>query len=235
MRKTRKLQGIKGERLPERARSFLRSVAGLANSYILDELKTFSTDDQRAVKRYAMRVLRDSSLMRDSELRAASARVIVALLPESFAAFERFLSDSSTPFWYEAHFTAFVQLDRSDLSEADQSRVLGLIETYLTLAKSQAGFAAWKAGDLLGDEWLSSETVRILEKLLFSAKYVAGRAGALHGIKHAITRASPSGRNRLSSLIRKVAAEDRSSTIRRSAELALEGVGCHRCRLKAKS
>jgi len=152
---------------------------------------------------------------------------VVALLPQTFDLFEGLLSDCSSPLWYEAQFTAFSALDRGDLSQRDQNRVLALIERYLMNVKSGSGYAAWKAGDLLGDEWNTTETVQILEKLLFSAKSVAGRKAALHGIEHAIRKALPSERERLFSLIRKLASIDRSAEVREDASLALKGVGCH--------
>jgi hypothetical protein len=174
----------------------------------------------------ALRVLRDKNLKRNETLRNGAVRLIVALLPKTFSSFEKLLSDFSSPLWYEVQFTAFCSLDRDDLSDADQRRVLNLVEHYLMKVKSRAGYAAWKAGDLFGDEWNAPETVQILERLLFSAKHVAGRKSAIHGLEHAINKATPSERNRLFSLILKATSADPSTEVRENARLALEGVGC---------
>ena len=145
--------------------------------------------------------------------------MIVALLPETFPNVEEVLSDSLSPLWYDVHFIVFNSLERSNLSEADQKRVLTLVEKYLVNAKSEAGFAAWKAGDMLGDEWYAADTVEIPTRVVRSARYVASRNGALHGIQHAMNEATPSEKERLLALVRKVASEDASSEVSRICNL----------------
>ena len=200
----------------------------MSSSFIVDDLKKQPDDKQNAMGRHALRVLCDKRLKRDEDLRNGAVRLIVALLPKTFPAVEKLLSDFTSPLWYEVQFTAFSALDRDDLSRNDQGRVLLLIENYLMRVKSESGYAAWKAGDLLGDEWNTHETVQILERLLFSAKYVVGRKAALHGLQHAIGKAVPRERESLFSLIRRAASADPSAEIRKDANLTLEGVGCHR-------
>ncbi len=177
--------------------------------------------------RQAMRVLGDKNLKRNETLRNGAARLIVALLPKTFPTLEKLLADFSSPLWYEVQFTAFCSLDRGDLSKSDQRRVLELVEHYLMNVNSAAGRAAWKAGDLLGDEWNAPETVQILERLLFAAKYVPGRKSAIHGLQHAITKAAASERDRIFSLIQKASSVDPSADVRDKATFTLKGVGCH--------
>lgn len=98
-----------------------------------------------------MRVLKNFEL-KDEKLRAGAVRLIVALLPKTFAALESLLRDCSSPLWYEVHFTIFCALERDNFAPADQARVKQLIREYLLNIRSGSGFAAWKAGDLLGDE-----------------------------------------------------------------------------------
>jgi hypothetical protein len=191
-------------------------------------LQSCIQDSGLCLKKCAVRVLGDPRLRRDEKLRSGAVRLIVALLPTTFPLFEKMLSDSSRPLWYEVHFTAFAALDRGDMSEADQKHVLALTEQYLVNAKSEAGFAAWKAGDLLGDEWHSPETVDILERLLSSARYVGGRLAALHGIQHAMNKATPSEKDRLLSLVRKVASDDPSAEVRGHATYTLTDGGCYK-------
>src|SRR5581483_3102931 len=214
-------------RVPERALTFFKNISVLASSYILRNLNLLSRDEQTAMQRHAKRVLRYKPLTENEALRNGAVRLIVALLPKTFPALEELLSDSSSPLWYEIHFTAFSALDRDDLTARDQRRVLTLIENYLLNAKSGSGYAAWKAGDLLGDEWNTRETVQVLKELLFSARHVAGRRAALHGMEHAIKKATPLERQSLFSLIRNVASTDASAEIRKDAKMVLKGVGCH--------
>lgn len=218
----------KNNSLPEWAIEFLNENSQYASSSILGELKKLDQGHQAMIEKCAVRVLADRRLRRDEKLRTGAVRLIVALLPKTFSVLEKLLSDFSMPLWYEVHFTTFSSLDRSDLNEVDQKRVLTLVEEYLVNAKSEAGFAAWKAGDILGDEWYAPETVKILERLLSSARYVAGRNAALHGIQHAMTEVPSSEKERLLSLVRQVASDDPSAAVRDYATYALTGGGCYK-------
>jgi hypothetical protein len=207
--------------------AFVQHISKVASPYIVETFGQLSRETRSEVERFALQVLRSKHLKKNEALRNGAARLVVALLPKTFATLQELLSDQSSPLWYEVHFIIFSALDREDLSTKDQKRALGLVRKYLIDVSSSAGYAAWKAGDLLGDEWRDSETVGMLEELLFSAKHAAGRKAALHGIEHAIKKAMPADRERLFSLIRKVASADQSAELRKSASLALEGVGCH--------
>jgi hypothetical protein len=230
MKKTynRNQKSKKKNNLSEWAIGFLNQNSEYASSSILDDFKKFDHRQQAVLEKCALRVLADQRFRRNEKLRSGAVRLIVALLPHTFHAFEKLLSDFSLSFWYEVHFTAFSALDRRDLSEADQRRVLALVEKYVQNSKSEAGFAAWKAGDILGDEWFGPETVEILERLLSSARYVAGRNAALHGIQHAMSEVTPSEKKRLQSLVRKVASKDRSSEVRDYASYTLTDGGCYK-------
>jgi hypothetical protein len=187
-----------------------------------------SLREQTELEDSALRLLRDQRLKRNKEMRSAAVRLIVRLLPKTFPVFEKLLADFTSPLWYEVHFTAFCALDGQDLGEADQRRVLTLIERYLANAKSESGYVVWKAGDLLGDEWHSPETDQILERLLFSAKHAPGRLGALYGVAHAMHKTTASAGQHLLFLVRKVALEDRSAEVRRYAHRVTEGKGCYK-------
>jgi hypothetical protein len=212
----------------EWAVAFLEENFEYASSSILADFRQLDETRQAQVEQYAVRLLADKRLKQNEKLRSGAIRLIVALLPKTFPILEKILFDCSAPLWYEVHFTAFSALDRGDLSEADQNRVLTLVEQYLVNAKSEAGFAAWKAGDTLGDEWYAPETVEILETLLSSARYTAGRNAALHGIQHAMNEATPSEKERLVSLVGKVASEDPSAEVRDYATYTLTNGGCSR-------
>ncbi len=208
------------------ALEFVESVSEVASSFIKRRFRRLSVSEQANIERFALRVLRNPSLKRKEKLRNGAVRLFVALLPDTFPVMERLLLDHSSLLWYEIHFMIFAALDRQDLRRDARRRVLQIIYIYLLNVASDAGAAAWKAGDLLGDEWRDSETVRMLEKLLVSARRSAGRKAALHGIEHALNRATPSESRRLFALVQKAASEDRSAEVREKAEFALQGVGC---------
>ena len=209
-----------------KALEFMEGISQLASSCVKEELHRLPENEQREIRRFALRVLQDSALKKKEKLRNGTVRLFVALLPDTFPVLEKLLADCSSLLWYEVHFMIFAALDRDDLKPNDQRRVLQMIHRYLTDVSSGAGFAAWKAGDLLGDEWRDSQTVRMLEELLFSARHAAGRKAALHGIEHALNKATPSESQHLFALVQKAAAKDRSAEVRLNAQLALKGVGC---------
>lgn len=206
--------------------SFLEEAFEYASSSILANFRRLGQTRRGQIGRYAIRVLTDKRLKQNERLRSGSIRLIVALLPKTFPILEKILSARSSPLWYEVHFTAFSAFDRSDFSKSDQQRVLALVEQYLLNAKSEAGFAAWKAGDMLGDEWYAPDTVEILARVVRSDRYVAGRNGALHGIQHAMNEATASEKERLVALVRKVASEDPSTEVRDYATYTLTSGGC---------
>jgi len=205
---------------------FFEEVSDRDSGSIRRRLRRLPPREQARIRQLADHFVRDPALRRNEKLRNGAARTIVALLPESFSSIKELLSDSESRLWHQVHFIIFAALDRKELRKNDQIRVLKLIQSYIREAKSSAGYAAWKAGYMLGDNWLSEETVKMLEELLFSAKYPAGRKSALHGIKHALTRASPAQRTHLFSLIQRVANEDRSAAVRLAARLELRSTQC---------
>lgn len=207
--------------------AFLESLHLLATSAIQERLARLPNTDKRAVRDLAIGVLRGGGkLRRNEKLRSGAVRLIVALLPHTFEAFASVLKDTSSPLWYENHFTMFCSLCREELTPSDQGHVLGLIRTYLLTVRSDAGFAAWKAGELLGNEWRDSRSIRILGEVLRCATHVAGRKAALHGIEHALHGTSDEERKYLAGLIRASSRDDKSGILRRQAEAALRGERC---------
>lgn len=219
-------QQVNQNNIPQWAKAFLSEQCDYASSSILSEIGKLDYGQQTALGTYSTRVFANARLSHNEALRSGAVRLIVALLPRTFPVLERLLSDFSTSLWYEVHFTAFSALDRKDLSAADQERILKLIDRYLTSVKSESGFAAWKAGDMLGDEWYSPETARLLANLVQSARYVAGRKGALHGIAHAIEKAKRPEREHLLALAQTVASGDCSESVREYASWVLKNGGC---------
>jgi hypothetical protein len=216
--------------VPGRIRSrdieFFEAVSDLASSAIKNRFRRHSPRDRARIRKLADHILRDLPLRKREKVRNGAARLIVALLPTTFSSVKELLTDSRTRLWHEVHFIILAALDRKELARNDQTRVLKLLQTYIRDSKSEAGYAVWKAGYLLGDGWRSDETVRLLEELALTAKHPSGRKSALHGIKHALQQASPAQSRHLFSLIQRVAHEDPSAVVRRAARLDLHSTRC---------
>jgi hypothetical protein len=178
------------------------------------------------LQRWTHCALNDKAVMGQEAARNAVLSFIVEFLPHTFPLLERVLTTYNWPFWHEAQFIALAWLVRSERNRSEQHEVLALVEKNLMTIRSEAGMAAWKAGDMLGDEWLCPDTIKILERVVLAAPYVAGRKGAVHGIAHAIEKAGGVGTKRLLQLLRRVSVEDRSADVRSYAEYFLKHGGC---------
>jgi hypothetical protein len=106
---------------------------------------------------------------------------LIALLPSSHDAVTRMLSARSPHGIYEAHFSMFVALDREALDPLQRDGIEFLLGDYLRNVRSAAAYAAWKAGLVLGFEWHSPRTERLLVDLIAHARFPAGRLGAING------------------------------------------------------
>jgi hypothetical protein len=205
----------------------LRGLAYAGKGHVVEVLRHLLPRPRHAVEQFARRVLRDGKLMKDEDLRSGAVALVVGLLPRTFPLLRELFADKSTDFWYEAHFTTLVLLDRRDLTEGDQRRVVHLVGEYLRNIRSPADHAAWKAGDFLGDHWRDGETIAILKELVLSARYVAGREGALHGIREAVADADKEEGVELLGVARLVAVTDRSRAVRSSARFLLREIAGH--------
>jgi hypothetical protein len=208
-------------RMKSRPELFLEQSYHAASSTILSKYQQLSKRRRSEVERFVLRALKNGRLRADEVIRDGAARLVIALLPRTFDLFEEILSDQSSPYWYEIHFAMFSALDRSDLDENSQRRVISLVRDYILQIPREAGYAAWKAGDLLGDEWLDIETRKILMELALAAKYRAGRKAALHGIEEALERDPETYRDELMRVLRQVAKNDPSNMVRGYAQYAL--------------
>ncbi len=170
--------------------------------------------------------LNDRRLMRQEEWRNAVIAFIVEFLPHTFRLLGEILKNYNAPFWYEVQFTTLSWLVRSEYSASEQRKILALVENNLMNARSEAGCAAWKAGDMLGDEWFGADTVKILERTIYNARYAAGRKGAIHGMAHAIGNSSAAKQKQLFLLMHQVSLEDRSAAVRDYASYHVKGSSC---------
>jgi hypothetical protein len=148
------------------------------------------------------------------------AKVIVALLPESFPQLQDLLTPDGNGV-AEAQFSLFVFLDDAPrlLNRREQrDRVLSLVGQYLLKVRHDAARAPWMAGDLLGDHWPFEESTPVLIHAARHGRFVAGREGALHGVSHALQRVPQRLQWELVSILKSVAEKDRSVKLRRYAQ-----------------
>jgi hypothetical protein len=165
----------------------------------------------------------DPRLVTSEESRVKFAKAAVALLPDSVATITRILARSPSSRRGELQFSLFVFLsDAPELLNKNEMKPLQqLVGQYLLSVRSKTAQAAWMAGDLLGNHWSLSESLPLLLQTATSAKYAAGREGALHGLAHAIERASKREQREIVKRLRIVADTDRSPAVRSYAEQIL--------------
>ena len=157
----------------------------------------------------------------DRPIQQGASRILVALLPRTFDLIEEILSRKAPRGIHDVHFTMFAALEKSDFNCTEQSGVEYLLVNYLMMVRSSASYSAWKAGLTLGDAWYSARSEMRIVELLSSAKYSAGRLGALNGYEHILKHRKPLTEERLGPLI-DMARHDRSTRVRKMARFVLE-------------
>ena len=204
----RRLEEIVDAPLSGSFAEFRRAVQGLGET------------KKELVLRLAMLGLSERALVRDRAVRRGCVRVLAALLPTTLALVDQLLNRRSHRYDYEVHFTLFCYLDEAREMPEAAPRVLALTEQYLRDIDRETASAAWMAGDLLGDDWEIDSALPVLLDLAARAKYVAGRRGALHGLREILKKPelSRDSRKRISVLLKRLSAKDRSFTIRTIAE-----------------
>src|SRR5262245_43819822 len=136
-------------------------------------------------------------------MRVGAVKVLVALLPRSMNSLKNLLSDKRSSWSYEVHFSIFCFLDDAQemlKSLATRRKILAMAEAYLLQVRSDRASAAWMAGDMLGDHWDLQESMPVLMRATVGARFAAGRAGAQHGLRQAISRVSVGRRRTLANL-----------------------------------
>jgi hypothetical protein len=164
---------------------------------------------------------------RRESLRIDSVKLLVACLPDTLAYIKKFLEDESSTVSYERHFTLFCFLDLEVLppDRKLQSQVLRLVTKYLRKARVNTAMAAWMAGDLLGDHWPSPESIAALCNIARRARHAVARKSAVHGLAHALDRATPEERARIKAILREIVRVDPDRSVRLSCRLTLQGKG----------
>jgi hypothetical protein len=113
-------------------------------------------------------------------------KAMVALLPGSYDALKHMLFSSAPQGVFEVHFSIFSLLEPQEFNELERDGMEWLLTEYLFQVRSTKAYAAWRAGLALGDEWLSPRSEATLRRLIESAKYPAGRMGAINGYRYLV-------------------------------------------------
>ena len=192
------------------------------------QARSLGRQDLRRLVACCDRALCRADVRKHDDTRLGMLEVLVGLLPDSAEVLKRWLGRWSGGYVYEVHFSLFViigYIGENCGAESFAKEIPHLVEAYLKDVPRETGFGAWKAGDLLGDHWRLDEAVPVLIRSAQSARFVAGRAGALHGLAHALSRrpeVSPHLRT-IRRVLREVVKSDRSESIRESAQWILDG------------
>lgn len=143
------------------------------------------------VQRIAIRSWRRSRIRR-----SALVRIIVGLLPESYALLDRLLHNQSDFHDYEIHFAFFCYLHWTARHKALRdcaTDVLKLVRLYMVNARTDQAMAAWMASDMLGDHWETGPATRVLLDVAQNARRPFCRLAALDGIEKLLKRLDSHG------------------------------------------
>ena len=135
----------------------------------------------------------DKKIIKDHSSRLALVHILVNLMPESVEIIKELINRKSDKFDYEMHFSLFCFLD--DVPDLPGGlkfarEIPSIIEKYLMEIKTETAYAAFMAGDLLGEHWYVDEARPILMKIAKKARYSAGRHSAIHGLEHVLQQLS---------------------------------------------
>jgi len=164
------------------------------------------------------------SIARSKDGRVGYAKSIVALLPWSEAALTRLLATTVGEHLAHVQFALFCFLDDTlalPRARASHGKVLEALERFLKEVRSPRAHSAWMAGDLLGDHWPLHDSLPILLRIASLGRFVAGREGALHGLSHALARASKRQQWEIVNVLKQVRDGDRSKHVQKYADLLL--------------
>ncbi len=193
-------------------------------SVIRDEIDSKPSKLRGAIRARLTRFARQGHS--DREVRSGAARGLVALFSELREEVKMMLDSRDIDHWYDIHFTMFSAFEREEMPNSVQKEVEDLLADYVKQAVTESGFAAWKAADVLGDEWYTPHTADLLRDSLAKAKYVAGRSAAIHGLAHALNHGTKQLRSASLEALRQSARRDRSAVVRAKAKYVLDSGGC---------
>lgn len=160
---------------------------------------------------------------RNKRDRIAAAKLLVALLPESLGTINQSLNKRKNRWNYELHFSLFCFLDDSQylrIPAKIKKEICNLVAAYLTSVRLNTALAAWMAGHLLGQHWQGEEALSALKTAALQGRYVAGRKGALGGLKEQLAKRNDHVKAVITDLLKEIASNDRSPRLRQYATQA---------------
>jgi hypothetical protein len=176
--------------------------------------------------------LGEKAIQVDVDKRIGVIALLVDLLPRSESIIRKWLERFDNARAYEVQFSIFVCL----LPYMGSFLRMGgprLVERYLLDVPRDTARAAWMAGDLLGSDCPLRSGLSRLRRAAQSARFSAGRLGALHGLAHALIRLEKRGSPTRAILreLRYISKSDRSTSVRDKASRIVAG---DRCQTTAK-
>lgn len=178
----------------------------------------------KPVHSLALRLLRDPEFCRDRDSRVEAATELVEHLPRTANDIELLLTLTPHRLSAEVQYSVLNVLDSLPLRNADVRRLLPTVSKVLQEVDSRAASLWMKAGCLLGDGFLKAANGGTRRRILFNLARIMrtaqshhARAGALHGIEHALNHAGLRDGKRLLRVLREVALHDRAVSLRRSS------------------
>jgi hypothetical protein len=171
------------------------------------------------------RLLHDAEFCRRSGRRVEAATELVENLPRTTHDIELLLNRTEHRLSAEVQYYSVLNvLDSLPLRNADVKRLLPTVSNVLKKVNSRAASLWMKAGCLLGDGFLTAANGDTRQRILLdsasavrTAKSCHARAGALHGIEHALNHVGLRDGKRLLRTVREVALHDRALSLRRTA------------------
>lgn len=161
------------------------------------------------------------------ESRRIWSKLIACEYPGSKPLIESALFTYSDKYARELQFTLFCFLD--DVAylpltkKEDLMSIVELVFRYLMTVNSETAFAAWMAGNMLGDHLDLELSLTFLLDAALNARFVPGRLSAIDGLAHALSRTSAAEAAKIKLLMRRIAQSDRSQQVRETARSVLKG------------
>jgi hypothetical protein len=191
---------------------------------IIRNLKPLHKDSRRTYVRRLFSFLKSSDAAVE-QLRIAAVKLAISLLPESASMICDLLQQREKLIDFEIHFTLFCYLGSAHLIDDNFAQALpGILREYLFKAKHNKAQATWMCCDLLGDHWPVASGLPILLLTATDAPFAAPREAAVSGLGQLIRRVGFRKQRVIRSVLRTLARNDRSKSVRTRARMILNGL-----------
>jgi hypothetical protein len=167
------------------------------------------------------------AICRSHDGRMAAMYPVIDALPESWPDVLQLIRERRHRYSGEVQFTLFNFIPW-DLPDKAKTELLKEVNKFLMNVPTDAGRSAWLCGDQLAhwSEKRDHGELAILLNCLHSARFTAGRLGALHGLQHKLDACGERDAHRILDAISLAASSDKSGRVRWNAGYVLESGGC---------